>query len=568
MEHFLQELFLGVLNMSLTGSYVILVIMAVRLALKKAPKIFSYCLWGIVLIRLLVPVSFSSGLSFFGLLPGSTGETSAMPGAADFSVIPWTGTPVITAADSAAANPGVSASAANTAAVSLQTVLPLLSALWLLGTALLLIYSIMTYWKLKQQVRTAVRTDCNTYESGVIGSPCVIGIFRPKIYLPFGLNPSEKSYILKHEQIHIKRFDHLLKPAAFLTLCIHWFNPLVWVAFLLMSRDMEMSCDESVVKALGSTIKKDYSASLLAFAVPKNILRASPLTFGEGNTERRIRNILNYRRLPVWFAVIILLILSFIGFGLLTGPDNAQDIPDRTGTQQFQDQEIRSMAEIWAEALRTRDGEPRYEIMSGEMKEEFIAGQKDRSDPWNFNIGVSSPWVTDYEITVGEGQAEILYHMTDSTQGKYDKTEILYLGKENGKTVVVKSEELLSEWQRASYYPFTADEAMYAYTKALLSSNYSTILALTPSFELEPYGQLIWDTIKITDVKVVREDVRDRKACYELELTIADGGNSAFETGTSPRWLWLAKGEKGWYAEGLMTGGPPDENWWNNVYEL
>jgi hypothetical protein len=197
------------------------------------------------------------------------------------------------------------------------------------------------------------------------------------------------------------------------------------------------------------------------------------------------------------------------------------------------------------------------------MKEQFIEGQKQRSDPWNFNIGVSSPWVKDYEITIKDGSAEILYHMTDSTQSIYDQKEIIYFGKENGKTVVSNAEELLSDWERYSYYAQTADEAMRAYTKALLESDYRTILALTPSAKLDPRGQLIWDTIKISGVKVVDSDVRDSKACYELELNVTNGGDSAFETGTSPRWLWLVKGPQGWYAEGLMTGGSPDADWWN-----
>lgn len=155
-------------------------------------------------------------------------------------------------------------------------------------------------------------------------------------------------------------------------------------------------------------------------------------------------------------AVILLLILIFFGIGLLSDGDNKLlDAP--LGEPEYS--EMLSMAGTWAESLKTRDGEPRFEIMSEKLQGEFIENQKQRSDPWNFNIGVSSPWVTDYEITVHQGSAEILYHMTDSTQEKYDKSEIIYFGKENGKTVVTDAEELLSDWERFNYYAPTTQGA-------------------------------------------------------------------------------------------------------------
>jgi len=279
------------------------------------------------------------------------------------------------------------------------------------------------------------------------------------------------------------------------------------------------------------------------------------------HVKSRIRNMLNYRRPTMWIAVVILLLLLVASIDLLSDRENKSvDAPP----VEPEYQEMSSMAAIWAEALKTRDGEPRFEIMSEKLRGEFIEGQKQRNDPWNFNIGVSSPWVTDYTITVKEASAEILYHMTDSTQGKYDKREIIYFGKENGKTVVIDAEELLSDWERYYYYAPTADGAMQTYTQALLTSDYSTMLSLTPSASLEPNGQQIWDTVTISDVEVVTMDVRDQKACYGLELSIEDGGNSAFEKGVFPRWLWLVKGDLGWYVEGLMTGGVPDSGWWSS----
>lgn len=161
-----------------------------------------------------------------------------------------------------------------------------------------------------------------------------------------------------------------------------------------------------------------------------------------------IRNMLDYRRPTLWIVVIILLLLIAAIIGLL--PDRkSEPIDALPGEPEYS--EMLSMTSIWAEALKTRDGEPRYKIMSEKLQGEFIEGQKLRSDPWNFNIGVSSPWVIDYEITVNQDSAEILYHMTDSTQGIFDKREIIYFGEENGKTVVIEAEELLSDWERYDY---------------------------------------------------------------------------------------------------------------------
>ena len=149
-----------------------------------------------------------------------------------------------------------------------------------------------------------------------------------------------------------------------------------------------------------------------------------------------LRNMLNYRRPTIWIAVVILLLLFAAIIGLLSNRENKLgDAP----SDESEYSEMLSMATIWAEALKTRDGEPRFEIMSEKLQQEFIESQKLRSDPWNFNIGVSSPWVTDYEITVYQDSAEILYHMTDSTQGIYDMREIIYFGEENGKTVVTEA---------------------------------------------------------------------------------------------------------------------------------
>jgi beta-lactamase regulating signal transducer with metallopeptidase domain len=570
MVFYLTGIFLAILNMSITACFVILIVLFIRMLLRKAPKIFSYGLWGIVFFRLMCPFSVSSAFSLLRFFPETAGRLPSAgysPGTVGIA-----GTGILT--DTA---PGVQRTVTLLQSGALpqsapdsyldqgQLLLTAFSMLWLLGTACLFCYGIWSYAKLKATLSTAVKTEENVFESESVPSPCVVGFLRPGIYLPLGIAGHERQYILRHERIHIRRLDHLLRPLAYFALCLHWFNPLVWLSFRLMARDMEMSCDESVLKEMGSDIKKAYSSSLLSFAVEGRRFSGSPLAFGEENVGRRIRNVLNYRRPPAWIAFAILLILAVSAIGLLTDPDIKSALEDQPTEVSFTAQELRPMAEIWAESLKTRDGEPRYRMMSDEMKERFIKGQKERSEPWNFNIGVSSPWVTSYKVTISGDTAEITYTLTDSTQATYEQKEILHFGKEHGKTVVVQADELLSDWDRYSYHAPTAAEAFAAYKKALLESDYRAILALTPSAKLDPYGQIIWDTVSISKVSVVSQDIRRNKACYELELTIKDGGSSAFESGISPRWLWLAKDELGWYAEGLMTGGAPDTEWWDQA---
>ena len=319
MEQVLVDSFRTVLNMSITASYVILFVLLARLPLKKAPKIFSYSLWAVVLFRLICPVSFSSALSFLGFL--KTKNMEHIP--ADLALMTQPKVNVglynvnqVINSSLPAANP---ASSAN----PLQIILFIISVLWVLGMLSLLVYSVVSYFLLNRKVGTALRLQDNIYECEGIQSPFVLGIIKPRIYLPLGFSEAEKGYLLKHEEIHIRRLDYLVKPLAFLVLCIHWFNPLVWLSFSLMTKDMEMACDERVIKELGTNLKKDYSNSLLSLAVKRKIIGGSPLAFGESNPKSRIVNVLNYKR-PV-FGVVLLagVVILVISAGLMANPQSA-----------------------------------------------------------------------------------------------------------------------------------------------------------------------------------------------------------------------------------------------------
>jgi hypothetical protein len=189
---------------------------------------------------------------------------------------------------------------------------------WFAGAAVLLIYGVVSFFILKRNVGEAAHVEANIYESATIKSPFVLGVFAPRIYLPIGLSEQEKSYIVLHEQTHIRRHDHIVKFAAYFVLCLHWFNPLAWAAFLLMGRDMEMSCDERVLKEMGGETKKGYSLSLLSLATERRIIGVSPLAFGEDGIKERIKNVLNFKktsRVIIIAAVALVAVLS-IGFAL------------------------------------------------------------------------------------------------------------------------------------------------------------------------------------------------------------------------------------------------------------
>lgn len=327
----MDRLFLQILNMSITASYVILFVIIVRLLLKKAPKIYSYALWSVVLFRLICPFSFESIFSLIRVSP---------------QTVPYTiiNAPLhqinsgISVPDQPA-NSFILSPAAGSSADPMQIWITTGEAVWLSGIAVLLIYSILTSIRLYLKLKKAMPVYKNVCEMNEIKTPFVFGIFQPKIFLPHGLSEKEKTYIIKHEQTHIKRFDNIIKPLAFFIISVHWFNPLAWVAFYLMSEDMELSCDESVIKQMGSGIKKDYSASLLSLSAGRRIMRGCPLAFGENNTKSRIVNVLNYKK-PAFLVIIVSVIaVAAVCIGLMTDPQTKElTIEDYAG--RFIDEQI------------------------------------------------------------------------------------------------------------------------------------------------------------------------------------------------------------------------------------
>ncbi|MHC1722343.1 MAG: M56 family metallopeptidase [Aminipila sp.] len=307
----MNELFFSVLRMSITASYVILFIIILRLPLKKVPKNISYALWSIAAFRLLCPFSFSSIIS---LIPTRAEEIPQY-------IFPNQITHTYSNDFDTFTEKALTVAPADYDISPVQTFFNSWSGYtWITGIVLMLMYSIVCILILKNHLKNAQHLEYNIYEAVNIKTPFVLGILNPRIYLPAGLTENEKKYIIQHEKTHISRHDHLVKLLAFLILCVHWFNPLVWISFLLMSTDMELSCDERVIRKMGIEIKKDYSTSLLSLATNHRIINGSPLAFGERNVKERIKNVLNYKKPVPWIIAFSIIIVCIIGIGLLANP--------------------------------------------------------------------------------------------------------------------------------------------------------------------------------------------------------------------------------------------------------
>lgn len=298
----METLFVKMLNMSITASYAILAVLLIRLLLKRAPKQYAYILWAVVLFRLVSPVSFTSEFSLFNAPPFDTSAAQQAGGEA-LRYVPAD----IGQAEAPRATSGIPAmnamvrEALPAASREADLAAPPLwvrtgAIVWCAGAVAWLMYGLAGYVRLRRRLAAAVRLEDRVYETEFIRSPIVLGFWKPRIYLPYGLNGQERSYILEHEAYHLRRKDHLIKLIAFLALAVHWFNPFVWLAFALMAKDMEMSCDEKVLSKIGMEHKKPYCEALLSFAANRRFPAAGPLAFGEAGVRERVVHILSFKR--------------------------------------------------------------------------------------------------------------------------------------------------------------------------------------------------------------------------------------------------------------------------------
>ena len=319
------SLFWQVVRLSLTAGWMILVLLALRPLLKKAPRRFSCLLWGLVAVRLALPFSFESRVS---MVPQAAAAPQKIAQALNPGQMNWVSPAAL------AANPLPAAEAA-APAFSPATLIPLV---WGLGIAAMLLYAAISYFRLYRQVRISAPAGKRVYRCDTISTPFILGTVNPKIFLPSDLDEKTAVSVLAHEQAHLRRGDHLWKPLGYVLLSIYWFNPLCWVAYFLFCRDVEQACDEAVIDRMDTQQKKDYSAALLACAAP-NRLQVCPLAFAEVGVKQRIAGVLNYRKPKFWVVTLAALLCVSLTAGLLTDPvkatkaeDNTQQTPP-TGTE-------------------------------------------------------------------------------------------------------------------------------------------------------------------------------------------------------------------------------------------
>lgn len=305
----LYSVFLEILHMSFTAGIVIIVVILARCMLRRAPRIFSYLLWSVVLFRFLCPVSFSSQVSvlqFAGRVGTTAGSTEALR---DIEQHPS----FVHQEDLGDVSAKIMAEPVQSHTGSIyQTAVWIGASVWLAGIAVMLGLSILSLIRLRRRLVGAVRLRDNIYLADYVESPFVFGVVRPRIYLPAVLSDNEQAYIILHEQIHMKRGDHLVKILAFAALTLHWFNPLAWLAFYLSGKDMEMSCDEAVMKEMGSSIRAEYSASLLNLATGRNHFAGTFPNFGEGDTGSRIKHVMRYKKPTVAIVMIAAAVLAAV----------------------------------------------------------------------------------------------------------------------------------------------------------------------------------------------------------------------------------------------------------------
>ena len=451
----LSQIFLTFLYKNMTVSVVIIAVLLARFLLRKMPKKYSYILWSIVGIRMIFDLPFATNISVFNLFRGFAKHTSTvetmlagshrtnLQGSTD--LLNKTDT---TGAAAAHASRSTVVEAMTHTLTTSQMVLGILGLLWLIVVALFVTYGIYSYVKCRLLVRTAViarditpdshkkKNNVSVWECDRIPAPFVLGIIRSRIYIPFRMPKQEQAYILAHEECHIRRLDPLWKLIAFLLLAVYWWNPLVWIAFFYMVRDMEMSCDEAVIEQFGNEIKQGYSNSLLSFAMERHPYSFAPVAFGEGDAGRRIKNVLNFKKPHTWVAILVFVLLVVVGVSCLTnGKDkiSSETVSDTENSQMQQTavetteapmssdnnstvQESLQSVDKWAQAYAARDVRTIQDMATDDAKNEL---KEENLLDDNGNFGWSSPWpwfdeesgMPAYQITQSDDtSATILYY--------------------------------------------------------------------------------------------------------------------------------------------------------------
>ena len=328
----MEMLFIKVLNMSISASWLVLVVLALRFLLKKSPRWIHVALWALVAVRLICPVSLESVLS---LIPENTTERiveSLSGGYYGDATIYSQGSEEYDAALASGITPSVGDNGyhyvltqPDDPTIPVRTAAVFYGQVWVAGIALMILHALLSYTRLKQKVSASIHLNNGVYLCDYIETPFILGIFKPRIYLPSGMEPDSASHVLAHERAHIARRDHWWKPLGYVLLALHWFNPLLWLAYILLCRDIELACDEKVIRDMELPQKKAYSEALLRCSVNRRMIAACPLAFGEVGVKERVKTVLHYKKPAFWIVLVAIIALILTAVCFLTDPVEEQE---------------------------------------------------------------------------------------------------------------------------------------------------------------------------------------------------------------------------------------------------
>ena len=515
-------------NMSLTATYCIAAVILLRLLLRKQPKIFSYLLWSVVLFRLLCPVSVSGEYSLLRMDTDMISQEN-LTGYHESGIVTWHGNDLFND-DAQAAHEdnirGVTAVVAESgfneweAAQRLQRIFTIGGWMWLTGMGLLIAYSLCTTVRFRKFLQGASKIEDNVFAMEGLTTPFVFGIVRPRIYLPAHIQAEERKFVLEHERVHISRRDYLIKILAWGTLCLHWFNPVVWLAYKLMEKDMEMSCDEAVIRKMGYDVRKEYSNALLSLSCDRLKLGGCPIAFGEGAVKSRVQNILSYHRKTVAAMVFAEILLVAAVIGLSMNPVSAAD-DEKVLHEQLE------FVVNYVHAYCERNGSAMVGLYIDEDTAFENIVELDRAGG-EYTFGFSSPWPDEFRLRIDEGNT-----------GNGGKAEIWYYAWTSDPHITVWKEEL----------EFAKTEDGYRATK-------STLKFLDSISSEEEFMEAYWDgnAYQFTDY-AERGFVEAINAQTQYDIETGDGTdrNAMYRSpDTAAEWIFN------------LTGGEAEESGQNS----
>ena len=476
----MNELFLKIINMSISASWLILAVLILRLVLKKAPKWVNVLLWGIVAVRLICPFSFKSALS---LIPSAETFPEKVISGPSFDI--QTGiSPVDNRINDYLGDryfEGVTVPENNG-----NNIMTILTIVWIIGILLLVAYTIISYRRLHREIDTAVHYRDNIFQSENVSSPFVLGIINPRIYLPFSMNEQNLEHVVAHEQAHIRRKDHWWKPLGFLMLTIYWFNPLMWLAYVLLCRDIELACDEKVIKKLGNEQKADYTQALVACSVNRRMIAACPLAFGEVGVKERVKSVMNYKKPAFWIIILAVIACVVVVVCFLTNPK--QDsytlrIVVPAGSQEefvYTDEEvstIKNSIKIWS-----GDGLGDTKVLLSPVNE-------------TTETGYTATYLTHGMPVEFDAEKDTWFKIGVNMQNSTDEDIIVYVEVENVEVRIADEVNSVIEWFDYTENPSAMDDEstikLPIYPDVTFSYNQTQIIASKPFDTSELTGQTI-----------------------------------------------------------------------------